>query len=127
MVNRLYTLDYIKKRDILKEQADQQKELHEMQECSFRPKTNNASKPVVMEAPVQGGALPKGFSDTVGRMRQAQLIQKRKKEQLEHIPAGENYHRIREANIQPPSFLQKKKSVKKAPFIHIDINVAPGK
>ena len=49
--------------------------------------------------------MPKGFTDTVGRMRQAQLINKRKKEQLEHIPTGENYEKVREANIQPPSFL----------------------
>jgi hypothetical protein len=31
------------------------------------------------------------------------------KERREHKPAGENYYKLREMNIKPPSFLERKK------------------
>ena len=42
------------------------------------------------------------------------------------MPAGENYEKIRNANIKPPSFVNEKRE-KKKPFVYIDANLGHGK
>lgn len=108
LIDRLYRLDYIKKREMIKQMAQEQREIQEMDECSFKPKINQPYFTNTSNVSQQN-SLPRGFIDSVGRMRQAQAINQKKKHQLEHIPTGENYQKIREQNIQPPSFLNKKK------------------
>ncbi len=45
---------------------------------------------------------------------------------LNSKPAGENYEKIRNANIKPFSFVDKQKE-KKTPFMYIEANVGGGK
>ena len=42
-------------------------------------------------------------------MKDAHKRQTEDKEKSEHIPAGENYEKLRKKSVNPPSFLNRKK------------------
>jgi len=52
---------------------------------------------------------------------------KKKKEALERKPAGENYEKLRNANIKPFTFVNKEKKHRNPPFVYVDVSVGPGR
>jgi len=97
-----------------------QRETKEMEECTFKPDINGSA----VTGPKE---VPKGFEKNIIRMRYAIDENKKKKEALERKPAGENYEKIRKANIKPFSFVDNLRQKRNPPFVHIEINVAPGR
>ncbi len=43
------------------------------------------------------------------------------------IPVGENYEKLKNARIVPPSFVTEEKQKRKPPFVYIDANIGHGK
>jgi hypothetical protein len=93
----------------------------EMEHCTFRPAlaTKATQRPV-------SSAAPRGFDDSIARLRSAAKDKQEMKERLEHIPRGENYDKIRRTKPKPFSFLERTK-LKREVLIYVDVNIAPGK
>jgi len=76
---------------------------------------------------LQPKTAPKGYEKTILRMRHATELNEKKKERIEKIPSGENYERIKNANIKPFTFVLNPRAKRSPPFVYIDANVGPGK
>jgi len=120
-VDRLYNHNRTKKKQEEERIMEQiEKETKEMEGCTFKPNINN-------NAVLSAKEVPKGFEKNIIRMRYAIDETRKKKEALEKKSVGENYERLRNANIKPFSFVDNPRYKRKAPFVYIEINVAPGR
>jgi hypothetical protein len=124
LVHRLYNQHKVKQKKEESAQLEQmERQIKELESCTFKPEINqNATNHYAATKPA-----PKGYDKTVGRLRYAVDENKKKKEALEKIPAGENYERIRNEKIKPFTFLTKEKKHKNPPFVYVDVNVGPGR
>jgi len=123
LVSRLYNQHKIKQKKEEEAQLDaMEKQIKELESCTFKPEINSTPNQYVASKPI-----PKGYDKTVGRLRYALDENKKKKEALEKVPAGENYDKLRNEKVKPFTFLTKEKKHKHPPFVYVDVNVGPGR
>jgi len=112
------------------------KEFDESKKFDFKPQmtsnTKNFEKSLYVDK-------PKGFDETVERMRNGIIERYKKKYLLEKNPVGDNWEKIKNANIQPFNITdltrcdedsesaQSKRERDDEEFFSMDINVARGK
>ena len=92
----------------------------ELEKCTFRPNLNSTFKFR------SAASIPKGYEESVQRLRQANHEKELRKKEIEHIPTGENYEKLRNSKIKPFSFLERQKQHKNV-LMYVDVNVGPGK
>mmetsp|Transcript_26623 Transcript_26623/g.47886 ORF Transcript_26623/g.47886 Transcript_26623/m.47886 type:complete len:517 (-) Transcript_26623:25-1575(-) len=93
----------------------------ELEQCTFKP--NIAPKQPPRPA---SGTLPRGFDNSIARIRTATQEKQEFQKRIEHIPAGENYYKIRKMKPKPFSFMERTRP-KREVLIYVDVNIAPGK
>jgi hypothetical protein len=130
VVERLYEVQKGKYEMLTQMREDQllKKEIKELQHCTFFPKTNEIDRIDELRQMYQAADLPRDYYKTVGRMRNANEKNMEKKRKLEHVPVGENYEKLKNLPFMPPSCAEvEKKGRTRAPFMHFDVNIGPGK
>lgn len=134
LIDRLYN-DQREKYEILQEirhAEEEKKQMEKMKNCTFHPRINNYSLSN-LRSPLTKSNAPRDFYKAVGRMRFATEEREKKKEALEHIPAGEGYEQRMKEPFNPPRCAQivgkenKKSSKKVKPFMYLDVNISAGK
>jgi len=104
-----------------KEEAD------EMKECTFKPKIDRLYE----TSPVRGQdfyeGVPKGFKKTVERLQVGESWRQTRQAELTRIPRGENYEKNREAEFNPPTFLERPKIKRDEALVYVDVNIGPGR
>eukprot|EP00743_Colponemidia_sp_Colp-15_P005230 GILK01005627.1.p1 GENE.GILK01005627.1~~GILK01005627.1.p1 ORF type:complete len:709 (-),score=133.13 GILK01005627.1:161-2095(-) len=92
--------------------------------CTFKPDTTITQKSRT-RAPKH---TPRGYNESVERLRVATKERQVMKEAKEKIPAGENYDKVKSAPIKPFSFLQEQRVLKRPPpLLYVDVNLGPGR
>ena len=93
----------------------------ELEECTFQP---FIEKPKVPKPQTEA---PRGYQETVQRMRQAIKEKQERKDLEEKIPCGENYEKLKQQKVKPFSFLERERRRDRQVLIYLDVTVAPGK
>lgn len=93
----------------------------ELEQCTFKP-----TLPTKQAQRAEPNSIPRGFDNSIARIRSATKDKQELKERLEYIPKGENYDRLRRSKPRPFSFMERLKP-KKEVLIYVDVNIAPGK
>jgi hypothetical protein len=109
----------------LEEEIKTLRKREEMRECTFKPKLLPASR----RASSTPASQPRNFDATVARMRNAHQRRLQHREEVEHIPCGENYEKLRRLGTQPFTFHSKDKArtPRQTPLMHIHVNVGHGR
>lgn len=98
------------------------KQREEMRECTFHPKLLPPSRPASPRN------QPRNFDTTIARMRAATRRREEYQEELQHVPCGENYERLRRLGPQPFACYFKEKSLhRRPPLVYVDVNVGKGR
>lgn len=106
----------------LEEEIKLLKQREELRECTFRPKLLPPSRGVSPKP------QPRNFDTAVARMRAANRRREEHQEEIQHIPAGENYERLRRLGAQPFACYYKDRSVpRRPPLVYVDVNVSRGR
>lgn len=99
------------------------KELEEMRECTFQPKVLPPRRGSSSPAP-----QPRHFEVAVARLRAAAQRRSQLREELQRVPCGENYERLRRLNVEPFScYHRRQRSPRPQPLMCIDVGVGPGR
>ena len=98
--DKLYTTDKGKYERLkkLKEEDEKKEELKEMEFCTFKPKLISQQS---LKKSLNSTERPKGFDEFQKKMRDGIMKTALKKYKENRIPVGENYEKIKKANIQP--------------------------
>ena len=81
-----------------KEENDKKKEQEELSECTFHPKLISQK---TYEKCRTSTTKPKGYEEYSQKMREGIIRRAKKKFKENQIPTGENYEKVKNANIQP--------------------------
>ena len=131
VVNRLYETqkDKFDMLSQLRQDKQNQKELQELNKCTFFPKTNEIDRVEDLRQMYDQAELPRDYYKNIGRLRIANQRHVEKKHKLEHIPTGEGYDRVKSMPFNPPSCADvERQTIKpREPFMHFDVNIAPGR
>ncbi|CAG9325379.1 unnamed protein product [Blepharisma stoltei] len=92
----------------------------ELEKCTFQPSLSSDVK--IPKAKI----TPRGFKESIERLRQANKNRQELKDMLEKRPTGENYEKLKNEKIKPFSFLQRQKN-ERSVLVYVDVNVGPGK
>ena len=105
------------------------KEIRELQECTFFPKTNEINRIEDLRNMYDQAELPRDYYKSIGRLRVATQKQQEKKHKLEHIPTGEGYDKVKSKPFNPPSCadVDRRTTRPREPFMHFDVNIGPGR
>jgi len=103
----------------------QLREAEEMKECTFTPKIRRTAPATRKRYPP--AKQLKGYAEAVERMRDAARTRREKASQLEFIPVGENYEKLRAQGVKPFAFEATKKLKKKEAFLFVDVNLSGGR
>lgn len=98
------------------------KQKEEMRECTFRPKLLPTRRNSISSAP-----QPRNFETAVARMRSANRQRVQRREEVEHVPCGENYERLRRLGARPFSCYFKDKAMRQPALMYVDVNVGNGR
>lgn len=100
------------------------REKEAMRECTFQPKLFAQRRAISPRAP-----QPRNFEHAVARMRRANRQREVQQEARWHVPAGENYERLRRLGPQPFScaYVDRVVSQRGPPLYYVDVDVGRGR
>ena len=105
VTERLYTSNYLARRDEMRKQHELEKTQQELEACTFKPQL--VAKKASIDKPPAGEV--RGFSKTIDRLRSASKRHEERKALEERIPVGENYEKVRSQKFKPPKLLSREK------------------
>ena len=115
----------------LKEEDEKKEELKEMEFCTFKPKLISQKS---LKKSLNSKERPKGFDEFQKKMRDGIMKSAIKKYNENKIPIGENYEKIKKANIQPFDITdlrnknkEKNNNKKNEDFFTIQIKIPSGR
>lgn len=115
MIDRLYRADKYHMREVQKKVQEERRIKAELEECTFKPEINNDR--LRSASNNKRSKSINGFQKSVQRMKVGVEKHRVQKELREHKPAGQNYYRLKQKKINPPKFLDRKKSEEPIQFI----------
>lgn len=130
VVDRLYDkrsekFEYLEQ---IRKEKIQKKELAELNNCTFFPKTNEIDRIEDLRAIYDQTNLPRDYHKSIGRLRIANERNLEKKKKLEHIPTGENLERYRNMQFSIPTCAEAdRKSKNRVPFVQFDVKIGGGR
>lgn len=92
----------------------------ELEKCTFQPSLSSDIRVPTTKS------IPRGYQETIERLRTANKDKQDRKEKYEKRPIGENYEKLKSEKVKPFSFLERQKTPRNV-LVYVDVNVAPGK
>jgi len=95
--------------------------------CTFRPKVNSNYAVSPQRSIHFSQGVPNGYKKTINRIKKGEQKRTNFQTELEKIPRGENYHKNKDSEFNPPTFLVRPKITKKEVLVYVDVNIGGGK
>lgn len=105
-----------------REKEEINKEEKELEECTFKPNVGVVKKPPSKPT----DKIPKGYYEQIQRMRRITEEKRIQEEKQKKKEVGENYEKLKQMAIKPPSFLDAERKKKKL-LMYVDVNITPTK
>jgi len=95
--------------------------------CTFRPKVNSNYAVSPQRSIHFSQGVPNGYKKTINRIKKGEQKRTNFQTELEKIPRGENYHKNKDSEFNPPKFLVRPKITKQEVLVYVDVNIGGGK